>query len=214
MAASVYPDTFHAMKADPVELKTRTEHVKLMCKEPKALDFLLKNKVQTKTWYLSGRAKLAVCKVPKTGCTLWGLVFIALETEMDVGMAFETNRRSVHDGRYERKMFMVNYLKTLADSLTVIVTRDPYSRLFSAYVDKIYLIGVLNRSFGTRLKKGLYKNSKGGTCGYDVSFDEFLEEVVRLARQKEILMTTGHLCPECVTLVVSNMTSLLNRRVS
>ncbi|XP_069103831.1 uncharacterized protein [Argopecten irradians] len=124
---------------------------------------------QTRIRYdYSRTANLSVCSVPKAGSTLVTLVLLALELPKgtDVRRIFQTKRSLVHAQS-------TGYLrKTVEDesrpTRNVIVARDPYRRLFSAYVDKQIL----------RLPIRDANNSSKLLCGNHLTFEQYLHFIV------------------------------------
>ncbi|XP_060064031.1 uncharacterized protein LOC132544450 [Ylistrum balloti] len=136
----------------------------------------------TRTFFYSKTARLGVCKVPKTGCSFMAKFFFALEPKMSVVKAFTKDRYEVHNGAYEYdEDFLIKQLKR-QKPFTAVVSRDPYTRLFSAYIDKVFLIGKLNKRLGLALKSHFYQTQEE-PCGYAISFQGFLDQVVAMADQ-------------------------------
>ena len=67
-------------------------------------------------------------------------------------------------------------MATKYGSRTVLVSRDPYSRLFSAFIDKVFL--PKNIAFGIvqRLRK------TNDSCANDLTFEEFLTDIITSVR--------------------------------
>ena len=87
-------------------------------------------------YYYSSKYNLSYCKVPKVGCTFWTQAFAVLNKGAEVannvfGIARKTVHRQLASGR-------VNFDSDLRmKSRSVLISRDPYTRLYSAFVDKI-----------------------------------------------------------------------------
>lgn len=81
--------------------------------------------------YMTNKYNFSYCKVPKSGSTFWTQAFGVLEYGLNYGKTvFSKTRESVHStmGKY-----LVSFTKVQTDnSPTVLVSRDPYSRLYSA----------------------------------------------------------------------------------
>ncbi|XP_021340081.1 carbohydrate sulfotransferase 10-like isoform X2 [Mizuhopecten yessoensis] len=149
------------------------------CSSSHVTSFLTAFRPVTKAFFYSSEAKLVVCKVPKVGSTFWARVFIALEGEISARKAFLLDRYVVHDRKYEIGFMFSKEAKKRGSKIGV-VSRNPYSRLYSAYIDKIYLLSDLNQKFGRRLKKGL-EDVGDGKCGFVVTFQDFLEQLLNAA---------------------------------
>ncbi|XP_060064035.1 carbohydrate sulfotransferase 13-like [Ylistrum balloti] len=159
--------------------RERKKHLTERCNSPQVSSYLTANRPVTKAFFYSSEAKLVVCKVPKIGSTFWARIFNALEGEISVRKAFLLDRYEVHDGKYEIGFVFSKEAKKRGSKIGV-VSRNPYSRLFSAYIDKIYLLSDLNQKFGRRLKKGL-EDAGDGKCGFSVTFQDFLETLLNSA---------------------------------
>ncbi|XP_033754905.1 carbohydrate sulfotransferase 10-like isoform X1 [Pecten maximus] len=155
---------------------------------------------RTPVFFFSKPTGLLACKAPKTGSTLLGALVraINLPSEKNVSNVFQLGRNTIHDGMDELRGLTSNLLRET--SLRVMVTRDPYSRLYSAFIDKYFLLGRLGRELAAYLKHG-FKEVNDSYCGYDVTFQEFLDYVVYLAQNKvemnEHMVPIAQLCDVC-----------------
>lgn len=86
---------------------------------------------------------------------------------------FDLARNEIHDGRADnlRKIMSLDSLK---DYTVLIMARNPYSRLYSAYIDKVFILNtfslckdIISKLFG--------KNGQKNNCKYDISFEQFLD---------------------------------------
>ncbi|XP_069131923.1 uncharacterized protein [Argopecten irradians] len=176
-------------------LEARTTVVKEVC----AREF--NNSVKTRgrgpIFFYSKTARMTCCKAPKTGSSFWGTVVLAIESQQNSDKTFHINRNSVH-GRNE--IAVPTFKNVSRNALSVMVSRDPYTRLYSAFVDKYFLLGQLGRSLQSALKKGPFRMN-GGVCGYDVTFSDFLNHVTDLALKgvelNEHYMPVVKLCDPC-----------------
>ncbi|KAK3101589.1 hypothetical protein FSP39_004680 [Pinctada imbricata] len=118
------------------------------------------------------RLGLNYCKVPKAGSTFWMNFFLILDgiyRETDI---YRKARYEIHetaDNRLEEQ----NSLGSINDKdVTVMIVRDPYQRLFSAYMDKIFIpLYIEDAKAIARLR-----NRK---CYRENSFQDFLDYVTR-----------------------------------
>ena len=62
---------------------------------------------------------------------------------------------------------------------SIVVSRDPYSRLYSAFIDKIYVMGQ------TTLRGMLVKSNV--TCAFDIPFEKFLQFILERAKNNQKL---------------------------
>jgi hypothetical protein len=105
--------------------------------------------------------------VPKVACTLFA-TFIALESRL--GSDFDPGRHNIHGYRQREPRLQLTHMRLLNDPryFRFTVVRDPFSRLVSAYVDK--------------LVKPIQEGSSWATderCG-NFSFEEVVKRMCRL----------------------------------
>lgn len=121
------------------------------------------------TFYMYHWKNLNYCKVPKTGSTFWMQVFLTLKKIRSVEDAFGNKRNQYHK-------IVMNKTSTLhpvsSNDVIFHVTRNPYSRLYSAYIDKIYLPAFWNLTQEINEKNGK-------ECSRSVRFGEFLEYIMK-----------------------------------
>ncbi|XP_067664223.1 uncharacterized protein [Haliotis asinina] len=122
-------------------------------------------------------SRLAVCHTPKVGCTFWKRImsYLLHETGKTVQNPYEIDRYYVHHGSKPNRFvhrFKDPLLKAILPSLTrVAFARDPYSRLWSAFVDKIILPDSW-KDHGL----SIYKHRRLGNveCPLNITFEDFL----------------------------------------
>ena len=114
--------------------------------------------------------------IPKIGSTFMTLAFSFFHgTKSDVEGWFTTSRRAVHRtqfGQYKHE-FDGNSIQNIT---TILFSRNPYSRLFSAYIDKIYILNCY--MLASEVLRYTTKNqgySKHSNCVLNVSFPDFLD---------------------------------------
>ena len=120
--------------------------------------------------------RLLYCKVPKCGSSYWMRLFKALQFKQQIKDPFSIPRFEIHQ-QYFQKIKLKESIK-FNDTTKVIVTRNPYTRLYSAYIDKIYLpekwISV-GRAIVYFYRSNASLSSR--SCGNDVTFVEFLKMI-------------------------------------
>lgn len=130
---------------------------------------------------------LNYCKVPKCGSTFWMQVFLTLEKIKSVEDVFGSGRNKYHT-------IAMNKTSTWdhVSSYDVIfhVTRNPYSRLYSVYIDKIYLPGFWK--FTKRINE-----RKGRECSTSVRFGEFLDYIMKEEVHDPHWQPVSELCGSC-----------------
>ncbi|XP_060566211.1 carbohydrate sulfotransferase 11-like [Ruditapes philippinarum] len=163
-------------KAD--EMKERIAHMHRFCSQyPKRRRLVAM--LKTNVFYISEKYKLSYCRVAKVGSTFWTQVFMTLAgiKPQDGQSLFNVPRDESHDQIKEHEELTMDLKDDRINNFTsFMVARNPYSRLFSSYIDQIFLPNKWYVAsfmiFGT--EKGSRKR-----CGNDVTFDEFLRTVSR-----------------------------------
>ncbi|KAK3788455.1 hypothetical protein RRG08_004750 [Elysia crispata] len=135
--------------------------------------------------------KLAYCPLPKAGKTFWVRVFRFISRDVGdsvkVRSFYDVDRRFAHFEKWKVNP-VLKYIPGKENNQTLhnlkfMVTRDPYRRLLSAYIDKI-LLPDFWFTHGRAIVKQRKKNKTAGSnkdveCPGDISFKEFLAYAVR-----------------------------------
>ncbi|KAK7507870.1 hypothetical protein BaRGS_00000835, partial [Batillaria attramentaria] len=155
---------------------------------------------------LTRYGNVSYCVVPKVGCTFWLNVFRYLHNDtgkQHYPSPFDIPRMTTHyGGRKSMKYFIVNSSFTpehLVSDLRFMFVRDPYSRLWSAYVDKFLLVDYW-RTEGQNIVKQRKVKDNRTHCAGDISFIEFLDYVVsnQPTRLNEHWKPIQYLCSPCM----------------
>lgn len=144
-------------------------------------------KLQGYAWIYQPK-NLAYCVTPKVGCTFWKRIFRFLAkdyVDQNVSRPSDIDRMRVHYGRLknitQRPLSnpIVRTLLSQSHMNAFMFARDPYSRLWSGYVDK-YLLPDFWRSTGPVIVSRFRRNATNieRSCGNDVSFREFIMNVI------------------------------------
>ena len=139
-------------------------------------------------FYLYEPKHVAYCEVPKTGCTFWKRIMRFLNKDFPSGnknitKPSELSRHFTHLGGFKTTPhFKLGSkaspkLQTMDNSF--MFAREPYSRLWSAYLDKIYLPDFWHVGTGIIRTERREPNAMSLKCGYDVTFPEFIRYLVR-----------------------------------
>jgi hypothetical protein len=193
------PDTFIAMNApsnwkyskhvrdlsDPNECPNnlRVERLKKICKQNEGWhENIFEGKSVSKLHHLwvSDYHKLVYCDIPKAGSTTFKYL-ISMKTASD--MADEAARKGIHNYTFLREHSVVQMTELsvqaaqqrLNNYFKFIVVRHPFSRLLSAYRDKIYPLGWYVNEYA-QVIDGYYGR---GTVSTRLSTAQFLELVTR-----------------------------------
>lgn len=126
---------------------------------------------------------LIYCDVPKVGCTYWKQVirYLTHDYEGSVSGPEDIPRVYAHFGPWTNTKILPLTDKESLDiinqsGLKFMISRDPYARLWSGYLDKLYLPDFW-WWLGTKVISITRPNADpfSARCGHDVTFTEFLE---------------------------------------
>ncbi|XP_053382871.1 uncharacterized protein LOC123562320 [Mercenaria mercenaria] len=146
--------------------------------------------VSNKTTEVSGimAANLSYCVVQKAGCTMWIRLFKFMEGQnIETGNPMTLTKDLIHNKKlqYYKKFKQtggdVSFISHSVRSMTV---RNPYTRLWSAFIDK-FLLPDFWQTKGRHIIKMIRKNPKplSAKCGHDVTFTEFIQYVITIGHQ-------------------------------
>ncbi|XP_060073123.1 carbohydrate sulfotransferase 11-like [Ylistrum balloti] len=145
-------------------------------------------------YFFAENYQIAFCKAPKSGTTFIGLIVAALKNAKTPDNIFHVNREDVHG---KNEIMFSSMFKYHSDSMkTVLVTRNPYTRLFSAFVDKYYTLSSWGTTVAKRYRKRPY-NTTRGYCGYNVTLQEMLDYVTSGTQIEEHTIPVSNLCKPC-----------------
>ncbi|XP_071111684.1 carbohydrate sulfotransferase 11-like [Haliotis cracherodii] len=136
----------------------------------------------------------------KAGCTFWIRVFRFLHNDTlgrKFDNPFQMTRGEAHGGRRKIKMYRLQKeedRRVVMATTRFMVSRNPFTRLFSAYIDKLYLIDYWSRAGRTIVSRRENASALSLRCGHDVSFAEFLSYVVDVG-ERDVLSLDGHWRP-------------------
>ncbi|XP_064611854.1 carbohydrate sulfotransferase 11-like [Liolophura sinensis] len=140
--------------------------------------------------------KFAICYVPKAGCTFWKRLILALQVnKTDI---FEFTKNQAHSQSIDSVLKIPKFdaaYKFLSEATRVMFVRDPYSRLYSAYVDKFYLGDFW--AMGRRIIQLVRRNAtrESLACGHDLTFEEFLRYALKVSGDQSVQGPDEHWFP-------------------
>ena len=158
----------------------RLQHLHNACVDQK----IFKNVTYNRTGQIiySSRYNFSFCKVPKAGCSFLTQVFAILQNDAHTSKdIFGLERKAVH-AKLKRVGYMGVKNNILRNIRTVLVSRDPYTRLFSAYIDKMFLPLRYGTAVGIVQRQRTSQN-RNASCANDITFEEFLSYIVDRARE-------------------------------
>ena len=156
----------------------RIQHLHRACKDETVFKNAMYKKSGNGLYYYSSKYEFNYCKVPKAGCSFWMQIFAILRKGSNASEeVFSLARSSVHGARGEARFKS----KAKITSRTVLASRDPYSRLFSAFIDKLFL----PISYPISLEIAQRQRKTKLSCANDVTFEEYLKDTVEIARNRQ-----------------------------
>ena len=122
--------------------------------------------------YYSEKYKLAFRPIAKVGSTFMKQVILLL-SDAKTEHLFDIARSDVHR---IKKSAILKYLtlENLKDYTFLVITRNPYSRIFSAYIDKVYIMNSIQLSKDIQ-SKSFIRNNRSRSCNFNISFEDFLD---------------------------------------
>ncbi|KAK7485353.1 hypothetical protein BaRGS_00023452 [Batillaria attramentaria] len=150
--------------------------------------------------------KTAFCIVPKVGCTYWLTLFRWLHNDTlgkHYTNPFDMPRYQVHYKPNIMKYHRFNMTSApsfLSDRFRFMFVREPYARLWSAYVDKFILPDYWNVDGWKIAKRRQGATKSQWRCGNDVTFVEFLDFVTNtpVSKMNDHYMPYQQLCSPCL----------------
>ena len=177
-------------------MERRKSHVKMTCQHyngtyPNLRGYFL----------LYSPKQLAYCEVPKVACTFWkrAILFLNQDYSKNISSPMNIPRSFAHFGR--RKNTKELHLPRDAKQVSkvkigkklIMFTRDPFSRIWSAYLDKIVLPDFWFQ-IGVPAVKTQRQNASTHSlqCGDDATFEEVLRYVLPRAK---VFQSDRHFAP-------------------
>ena len=144
---------------------------------------------------------MAYCVVPKIGCTFWIRIFRFLNNDTEgiaVRSPFDMDARVVHGNRRRTmKMYRMEKAEDLAEINNMtrfMFTRNPFSRLWSAYVN-VLVSAKMWTNLGRTIARHRHNASlRSLRCGDDVTFQEFLQFITDRGLKSPVKLN-GHWRP-------------------
>lgn len=155
--------------------------------------------------------KIVYCPVEKVASTFWKRTLYALmssgETQSPFMVKIPGRKTLILYQTFRQKFDKsdLDIFRSMAESLLVV--RNPYDKLFSAYMDKLFHPNFMFwKAYGERIKQVIrkYKNPNSDLiCGNDVTFSEYVKYI--LYAHKENIDLNPHFtsiskhCDPCLT---------------
>ena len=175
----------------------RLHHLQRACTDKDAYKDVMYKRQNSLVYYYSSKYNFSYCRVPKGGCTFWTQAFILLQNNASTTEAvFSMNRMTLHM-KLGKTVTVAFKSEARRNSRTVLISRDPYSRLFSAFIDKMFLPELYLEAVGI-IQRQRKTNS---SCANDITFEEFLKDIIESVRKRKRLnmhwAPIDNLCHPC-----------------
>ncbi|XP_025088470.1 uncharacterized protein LOC112560674 [Pomacea canaliculata] len=137
---------------------------------------------------------LAMCPIPKSGSTFWKQVLLYIH-DNKTGPFFEADYGDVHKRAFRHEKPASDVIDD--DTITAVFVREPYARLFSGYMDKIFQPRLDNwRRFARPMADFLLSGVEARhtiyhMCPANISFAQFVTYFIAARERCE-----GHRPPE------------------
>lgn len=129
------------------------------------------------------------CSIEKVGCTFWKRVFQILSGHKKVSNPFHIKAISAYEGFSTVRGLSFDVIHNiLRQSKKFIFVREPYERLLSGYVDKLFAPNAAYWSFIGRYTITKFRPSASNltrTCGHNVTFEEFVNYFIYSQQKNE-----------------------------
>lgn len=182
-------------------ISERIQHAKHKCEDYNKLPVFKNLEGNLQGAVYSIQNKLNYCETPKVGCTYWKSVlrFVTGDypKKMPVRQPSDINRRYVHFGQWKHIKRYRNLNEALQSGVmstgkNFMFVREPYSRLWSAYLDKFYLPDFWETG-GPK-----FRHNYRTACVNNVTFQEFLSYIVDHSKKLNIHWNPIYrLCSPC-----------------
>ncbi|XP_045207595.2 uncharacterized protein LOC123559659 [Mercenaria mercenaria] len=172
--------------------KKRKDAIFAYCKAARVRQISANKSVQL---IYSNQFNLSYFAIPKIGSTFIMQMFSVIRYGLTYAESnFSIPRNKVHSTAQKRKLYFYN--RTLEETVTIIPVRNPYSRLFSVFVDKVLLpnsipfrLEILAQK-QLRTLRDLTNLTQPGriySSGLSVSFQDFLDYALNPSIDKKLL---------------------------
>ncbi|KAK3095285.1 hypothetical protein FSP39_012778 [Pinctada imbricata] len=168
--------------SDEIQLRfeERNRIVRRECTRLKSYYVAQNSEAAVKEHLVINRKKnLVYCAIEKIGCTFWKRIFQILSGWRNVSNPFNIKGIHAYEGYQTAKRLPFDKIhEILSHSTKFLFVREPYERLLSGYVDKLYAPNTAYWNFiGRYIVKNFREDASNVSlhCGHDVTFSEFVE---------------------------------------
>ena len=155
------------------------QHLRAACTDKTLLLNQTNVKVQYRKFYFSKKYNFNYCKVPKVGSTFLTQTLTLLERDDSAGENVYKKPKGLSHSQADLELS--RFPQGAADnrkSRSVLVTRDPYTRLFSAFIDTMTVPSTFYITAMEIVKSQRNRSEDIFMCANDITFQEFLNSIV------------------------------------
>lgn len=186
------------MKETAAIVDSRVEHMRKLCRSNFSYynGYLNQESYRQHSIY-NNRYKFIMCLAEKTGCSFFKRVLYFYSGHRKISNPFVLTLGAAHSvpQNTTNKLDEKDLAEMMSEYLKLIFVRDPFKRLFSGYVDKIFS----RYDFWGGFSSGIISKFRNGSstrprrCGQDATFPEFVKFIVYyMSRRQKV---NGHFLP-------------------
>lgn len=148
-------------------------------------------------------AQIVYCAVAKTGSTMWKSIirFLNRDCPAHLKSPYDMSKATIHYGKLiNTSVYHMNNLQhriNASRKFSFMFSRNPYTRLWSAYIDKIYLPDFWISEARIIVKQRQNHTIENINCPDDITFAEFVEFVVKEKTVNRHWMPVHRVCSPC-----------------
>ncbi|XP_064615395.1 carbohydrate sulfotransferase 14-like [Liolophura sinensis] len=156
------------------------------------------NAASTDNFSIDRKNGIVYCDIPKVASTFWKRVLQIASGKRQKNDVFDIPARSTHAGLLEtfQKKGFDEIHQVLSISTKFMFVREPYSRLVSGYIDKIFTPRPAYRGLRNEIKNFGIRGNKTkvvSDCALDITFTQFV--VFLVGKIAENTWRNGHFVP-------------------
>ncbi|XP_033740598.1 carbohydrate sulfotransferase 11-like [Pecten maximus] len=177
--------------------KVRRDRITKMCAENRS-KFVGRKGDTLSRIIIDRKQRLAYCAVQKSASTFWKRVFRIVNGESNANSPFLPSVSATLTTFDSLRLLPENQRAAFTEkALSFMFVREPFGRLFSGYVDKLFSPNVIFwKAYGAFAVSVVRKNPSRMDlkCGHDVTFREFVKTV--LYDENYNIRRNGHFTPQ------------------
>ena len=163
--------SFLCFADDKIQIE-RIARVRQVCEKNKHLLKKPEYIKQQTFYYASEKYGVSYCKIGKIASTFWTQYFYILRHDVpSVSHILEQGRENIHRIENEENLRIGIKMMTWKTRMVILSARNPYTRLYSAFIDRMFIPST---------SKSIRNDEK---CKSLISFEEFLINVITNTRE-------------------------------